>query len=188
MRSSAVPLRLTIGGTWRWMPSLRPRLSPGLISNCSALCRAPDCSAYSAALSAPVAASYQGLKLYEKAIDAYQYAIVIDEKFDYAYRNMGDAFLRLNDDELHAFEKAIAYTIGFPISEEDVGQYLELYDMGYIFINADNKVTIPLDVIEVYNQINNNTAQYMEAMEARNAKEITAKSRRPVCHHGSRQK
>jgi tetratricopeptide (TPR) repeat protein len=40
-------------------------------------------------------ASYQGLKLYEKAIDAYQYAVVIDEKFDYAYRNMGDAYIRL---------------------------------------------------------------------------------------------
>ena len=40
-------------------------------------------------------AAYQGLKLYEKAIDAYQYAIVIDEKFDYAYRNIGDAYIRL---------------------------------------------------------------------------------------------
>lgn len=42
-----------------------------------------------------LAASYQGLKLYEKAIDAYQYAIAIEEKFDYAYRNMGDAYIRL---------------------------------------------------------------------------------------------
>ena len=41
-------------------------------------------------------AAYQGLKLYEKAIDAYQYAVVaIDEKFDFAYRNMGDAFMKL---------------------------------------------------------------------------------------------
>lgn len=40
-------------------------------------------------------AAYQGIKLYEKAIDAYHYAIAIDEKFDYAYRNMGDAFIRL---------------------------------------------------------------------------------------------
>lgn len=40
-------------------------------------------------------AAYQGLKLYEKAIDAYQYAIAIEEKFDYAYRNMGDALIRL---------------------------------------------------------------------------------------------
>ncbi|HUS01543.1 MAG TPA: tetratricopeptide repeat protein [Chitinophagaceae bacterium] len=40
-------------------------------------------------------AAFQGVKLYEKAIDAYQYAIAIDEKFDYAYRNMGDAYLRM---------------------------------------------------------------------------------------------
>src|SRR5690606_17390892 len=43
-----------------------------------------------------LAAAYQGLKLYEKAIDAYKYAITIDEKFDYAYRNMGDAYIRLS--------------------------------------------------------------------------------------------
>jgi len=42
-----------------------------------------------------LAAAYQGIKLYEKSIDAYQYAVAIDEKFDYAYRNMGDAYLRL---------------------------------------------------------------------------------------------
>lgn len=42
-----------------------------------------------------LAAAYQGLRLYEKAIDAYKYAIAIDEKFDYAYRNMGDAYIRL---------------------------------------------------------------------------------------------
>lgn len=39
--------------------------------------------------------AYQGLKLYEKSIDAYQYALAIDEKFDYAYRNLGDAYIRL---------------------------------------------------------------------------------------------
>ena len=42
-----------------------------------------------------LAAAYQGIKLYEKAIDAYKYVLVIDEKFDYAYRNMGDAYIRL---------------------------------------------------------------------------------------------
>jgi tetratricopeptide (TPR) repeat protein len=31
-----------------------------------------------------LAAAYQGLRLYEKSIDAYKYAVVIDEKFDYA--------------------------------------------------------------------------------------------------------
>jgi len=42
-----------------------------------------------------LAAAYQGLKLYEKSIDAYQYAVTIEEKFDYAYRNMADAYIKL---------------------------------------------------------------------------------------------
>lgn len=49
-----------------------------------------------------LAAAYQGLKLFEKAIDAYQYAIAINEKFDYAYRNMADAQMRL-----HRYKEAI---------------------------------------------------------------------------------
>lgn len=54
-----------------------------------------------------LASAYQGLKLFEKAIDAYQYAITIDEKFDYAYRNMGDAYIRLRKykDAIEALEK-----------------------------------------------------------------------------------
>lgn len=54
-----------------------------------------------------LAAAYQGLKLYEKAIDAYKYAIAIEEKFDYAYRNMGDAYIRLRKYKLaiEALEK-----------------------------------------------------------------------------------
>jgi len=40
-------------------------------------------------------AAYQGLKLYEKAIDSYEFCVVIDEKFEFAYRNMADAYMRL---------------------------------------------------------------------------------------------
>ena len=56
-----------------------------------------------------LAASFQGLKLYEKAIDAYKYAVAIDEKFDYAYRNMGDAYIRLRKfkEAIEALEKVI---------------------------------------------------------------------------------
>jgi tetratricopeptide (TPR) repeat protein len=56
-----------------------------------------------------LAAAYQGLKLYEKAIDAYQYAVTIDEKFDYAYRNMGDAYIRLRryKEAIEVLEKVI---------------------------------------------------------------------------------
>lgn len=46
--------------------------------------------------------AYQGLKLYEKAIDAYEYCLAIDDKFEYAYRNMGDAYMQMKQ-----FEKAI---------------------------------------------------------------------------------
>jgi tetratricopeptide (TPR) repeat protein len=54
-------------------------------------------------------AAFQGLKLYEKAIDAYKYAVTIDEKFDYAYRNMGDAYIRLRKykDAIEVLEKVI---------------------------------------------------------------------------------
>ncbi len=52
-------------------------------------------------------AAYQGLKLYEKAIDAYLFAITIEEKFDYAYRNIGDAYIRLRKykEAIEALEK-----------------------------------------------------------------------------------
>lgn len=39
--------------------------------------------------------AYQGLKLYEKAIDAYEFCTAIDENFEFAYRNMADAYMRL---------------------------------------------------------------------------------------------
>jgi len=47
-------------------------------------------------------AAYQGLKLYEKAIDAYKYTVAIEDKCDYAYRNLGDAYIRL-----HRYKEAI---------------------------------------------------------------------------------
>ncbi len=54
-------------------------------------------------------ASYQGLKLYEKAVDAYLFAVAIDEKFDYAYRNMGDAYIKLRKykEAIEVLEKVI---------------------------------------------------------------------------------
>jgi len=56
-----------------------------------------------------LAAAYQGIKLYEKSIDAYRYALAINEKFDYAYRNMADAFIRLRKykDAIEALEKVV---------------------------------------------------------------------------------
>jgi tetratricopeptide (TPR) repeat protein len=52
-------------------------------------------------------AAYQGLKLYEKAIDSYEYCVAIDDKFEFAYRNMADAYMRLKwyDQALDVLEK-----------------------------------------------------------------------------------
>src|SRR5215203_4171720 len=70
-----------------------------------------------------LAAAYQGIKLYEKAIDAYQYAIAIDEKFDYAYRNMGDAYLRIRKykEAIEALEKVLELSKPEEVIYEAIG-------------------------------------------------------------------
>jgi len=70
-----------------------------------------------------LAAAYQGLKLYEKAVDAYQYAVVIDEKFDYAYRNMGDAYIRMRKykDAIEVLEKVLELTRPEEVIYEAIG-------------------------------------------------------------------
>lgn len=51
--------------------------------------------------------AYQGLKLYEKAIDAYEFCVAIDDKFEIAYRNMAEAYIRLKwyDKAIESLEK-----------------------------------------------------------------------------------
>jgi len=68
-------------------------------------------------------AAYQGLKLFEKAIDAYQYAIAIDEKFDYAYRNIGDAYIRLRKytEAIEALEKVLELSKPEEVIYEAIG-------------------------------------------------------------------
>ncbi len=70
-----------------------------------------------------LAAAYQGLKLYEKAIDAYQYAVAIDEKFDYAYRNMGDAFIRMRKykEAIEVLERVLELTRPEEVIYEAIG-------------------------------------------------------------------
>lgn len=70
-----------------------------------------------------LAAAYQGLKLYEKAVDAYKYAIAIDEKFDYAYRNMGDAFIRLRKfrEAIESLEKVLELSKPEDVIYEAIG-------------------------------------------------------------------
>lgn len=68
-------------------------------------------------------AAYQGLKLYEKAIDAYQYSLVIDEKFDYAYRNIGDAYIRIKKykEAIEALEKVLELSKPEEVIYEAIG-------------------------------------------------------------------
>jgi tetratricopeptide (TPR) repeat protein len=70
-----------------------------------------------------LAAAYQGIKLYEKAIDAYQYAVAIDEKFDYAWRNMGDAYIRLRKyrDAVDVLEKVLVLARPEDVIYEAIG-------------------------------------------------------------------
>ncbi|SRR5579871_758669 len=70
-----------------------------------------------------LAAAYQGLKLYEKAIDAYKYAVTIDEKLDYAYRNMADAYIRLRKyrDAIESLEKVIELSRPEDVIYEAIG-------------------------------------------------------------------
>jgi tetratricopeptide (TPR) repeat protein len=70
-----------------------------------------------------LAAAFQGLKLYEKAIDAYKYAIAIDEKLDYAYRNMADAYIRLRKyrDAIESLEKVIELSRPEDVIYEAIG-------------------------------------------------------------------
>lgn len=70
-----------------------------------------------------LAAAYQGLKLYEKSVDAYKYAIAINEKFDHAYRNMADAFIRLRKyrDAIEALEKVVELSRPEEVVYEAIG-------------------------------------------------------------------
>ncbi|MBC7849003.1 MAG: tetratricopeptide repeat protein [Chitinophagaceae bacterium] len=70
-----------------------------------------------------LAAAYQGLKLYEKSVDAYKYAVAIDEKFDYAYRNMGDAYIRMRKyrDAIESLEKVLELSRPEDVIYEAIG-------------------------------------------------------------------
>lgn len=70
-----------------------------------------------------LATAFQGIKLYEKAIDAYQYALAIDEKLDIAYRNMGDAYIRIRKfkEAIEALSKVIELSRPEDVIHEAIG-------------------------------------------------------------------
>jgi tetratricopeptide (TPR) repeat protein len=67
--------------------------------------------------------AYQGIKLYEKAIDAYLYAITINEKFDYAYRNISDAYIRMHKykEAIETLQKLLEFTRPEEVLYEAIG-------------------------------------------------------------------
>src|SRR3984957_2329048 len=77
-----------------------------------------------------LAAAYQGLKLYEKAVDAYKFALAIDEKFDYAYRNMGDAYIRLRKyrDAMESLETVLELSRPEDVFFEAIGHCYDKLD------------------------------------------------------------
>lgn len=68
-------------------------------------------------------AAFQSLKLYEKAIDAYLYALAIEDKFEYAYRNVADAYIKLRKYVLaiEALEKVIELSTPEEVIYEAIG-------------------------------------------------------------------
>lgn len=109
-----------------------------------------------------LAAAYQGLKLHEKAIDAYQYAIVIDEKFDYAYRNMGDAYLRLRKyrEAIEALEKVLELSRPEEVIYEAIGHcYHRMKNFAQARFHYKKAVHLNPDDSRLYQKI---AATYMQ--------------------------
>ena len=100
--------------------------------------------------------AYQGLRLYEKSIDAYQYAIAIDEKFDYAYRNLGDAYLRLRKyhDAIEALQKVLELSMPEDVIYEAIGYcYEKLKDPAHARFNYRKAVHLNSTESRLYYKI-----------------------------------
>jgi tetratricopeptide (TPR) repeat protein len=82
-------------------------------------------------------AAYQGIKLHEKAIDAYEYVIALNDEFENAYRNMGDAHLRLRNYKvaIECLEKVLQLSIPDAVVYEAIGH---CYDRLENFAQARN--------------------------------------------------
>src|SRR5690606_26356127 len=63
----------------------------------------------------------------EKAIDSYLFAIAIDDKFDYAYRNLGDAYLRLRQyrEAIEVLQKVLELAMPEAVIYEAIGYCYE---------------------------------------------------------------
>lgn len=66
-----------------------------------------------------LAHAYSGLSLYEKALEAFEFAIVINENYEYAHKDAGDIYFKLKQ-----YEKAAEYYLKVAIIAKP---YKELY-------------------------------------------------------------
>jgi tetratricopeptide (TPR) repeat protein len=101
-------------------------------------------------------AAYQGIKLYEKALDAYHYAVAINEKFDYAYRNMGDAYIRLKKykEAIDVLQKVLELTKPEALIYEALGYcYDKLHNNGQARFNYRKASHISPDDSKLYYKI-----------------------------------
>ena len=113
-------------------------------------------------------AAYQGIKLYEKAIDAYHYSIAIDEKFDYAYRNIGDAYIRLRKYkeanealfkvvELSKPEDVIYEAIGYCFDKQKNYSQARLHYRKALHLNPENSLLFYKIGCTYFNDLNYNS-------------------------------
>jgi tetratricopeptide (TPR) repeat protein len=103
-----------------------------------------------------LAAAYQGIKLYEKSIDAYQYAVAINEKFDYAWRNMGDAYLRLKKykEAIEALQKVLELARPEDVIYEAIGHcYDKLNNYALARFNYRKAAHLSSDNSQLYYKI-----------------------------------
>lgn len=120
-------------------------------------------------------AALQGLKLFEKSIDAYSYAVAINEKFDYAYRNMADAYIRLRKykDAIESLEKVIELARPEDVIYEAIGHCYDrqknhaqarFYYKKASHLNAeDSKLQYKIACTYINEMSLNKAVQYLEA-------------------------
>ncbi len=63
-------------------------------------------------------------------------------------------FSLLNEEEIKAFEKVADSLYEYIIDEDECFLYDRLYNWGYVLITVDNEVIVPLDIEELYREIN----------------------------------
>lgn len=103
-----------------------------------------------------LAAAYQGIKLYEKAIDAYLYAVAIDEKFDYAWRNLGDAYLRIRKykEAIEVLQKVLELAMPEDVIYEAIGHcYDKLHNFAQARFNYRKATHLNQDDTQLYYKI-----------------------------------